>query len=157
MAKKLQIFGKFPSAEDTEHRLLPEVSTKDAYFILRVNANGDGYELVNLARDMYMQTWVIPYLLPRVDESHEGFVARVNADGSWEAYDLYGNIEESLDRIIAIQNTFVGLTPLPEVATADNGKIAQAENGEWVPKSVEESAVKDFVDDYISSALGDEY
>lgn len=46
---------------------------------------------------------------------------------------------------------------LPAVSSADNGKILQVVDGAWVAVAVADSAVKTYVDDYISSALEGDY
>lgn len=46
---------------------------------------------------------------------------------------------------------------LPAITVADDDKILQAVNGRWTAIKVENSVVKTYVDDYISSALGGEY
>lgn len=46
---------------------------------------------------------------------------------------------------------------LPTVTVSDNGKILQAKNGAWEAAPIGETAVKTYIDDYISSALGGEY
>lgn len=65
-------------------RIPPEFGRSDIYYILRVNHSGDGLEFVNIAQDMYIQTWVVPYLLPAVDSSHNGMVLKV-VNGQWTA------------------------------------------------------------------------
>ena len=42
-------------------------------------------------------------------------------------------------------------------AATDNGHILQVANGVWKSVSVADSAVKTYIDEYISSALGGEY
>ena len=49
------------------------------------------------------------------------------------------------------------VTGLPSVTTADNGKILQVANGAWAVLALEDSAVKTYIDDYISTALGGDY
>lgn len=46
---------------------------------------------------------------------------------------------------------------MPEVTEEDNDKILQVVNGAWAAVAVADSAVKTYVDDYISEALGGEY
>lgn len=46
---------------------------------------------------------------------------------------------------------------LPSVTTEDNGKILQVVDGAWAAVAVADSAVKTYVDDYISSALEGDY
>lgn len=46
---------------------------------------------------------------------------------------------------------------LPAVSSADNGKILQVVDGAWAAVAVADSAVKTYVDDYISSALEGDY
>ena len=69
---------------DAASRIPPEYAENDRYFILRVNGNGDGLEFVNIAQDMYLQTWVIPYLLPTIGTGQEGMVLKV-VNGKWTA------------------------------------------------------------------------
>lgn len=51
----------------------------------------------------------------------------------------------------------VGKQLLPAVTAEDNGKVLQVANGVWKSVSVADSAVKTYIDEYISSALGGEY
>lgn len=46
---------------------------------------------------------------------------------------------------------------LPSCSTDDNGKILQVVNGKWKSVEMSDSAVKDYIDEYISSALEGEY
>lgn len=46
---------------------------------------------------------------------------------------------------------------IPSVTTADNGKLMQVVDGAWASVPVADSAVKTFVDEYISSALEGDY
>lgn len=46
---------------------------------------------------------------------------------------------------------------MPEVTEEDNGKILQVVNGVWGIVALADSAVKTYVDDYISAALGGDY
>lgn len=46
---------------------------------------------------------------------------------------------------------------VPEVTADDNGKIMQVVDGELTVISLADSAVKTYIDDYISSALGGDY
>ena len=46
---------------------------------------------------------------------------------------------------------------LPTITTEDNGKIIEVADGAYVLKSLEESSVKTYIDEYISSALGGDY
>jgi hypothetical protein len=46
---------------------------------------------------------------------------------------------------------------IPAVSAADNGKIMEVVGGKLIAKSVSESAVATFVDEYISSALEGDY
>ncbi len=46
---------------------------------------------------------------------------------------------------------------LPDVTTADNGKIMQVVDGAWKVLALADSAVATYIDDYINEALGGEY
>ena len=46
---------------------------------------------------------------------------------------------------------------LPTVTASDNGKILQVKNGKWEAAEIAETAVKTYIDDYISTALGGDY
>lgn len=46
---------------------------------------------------------------------------------------------------------------LPEVSEEDNGKIFSVVNGELILVPVADSAVKEYIDEYISSALEGDY
>ena len=46
---------------------------------------------------------------------------------------------------------------LPKVTTDDNNKIMQVVDGMWTQVSLADSAIKTYIDDYISSALGGDY
>lgn len=46
---------------------------------------------------------------------------------------------------------------LPTVTASDNGKLLQAKDGKWEAAPIGETAVKTYIDDYISSALGGDY
>lgn len=63
--------------------LLPSVNMEDTYKILRVCMNGKGYEFVPIQEDLYMQNWVLPYLLPRVTEADNGKTIQV-VNGTWQ-------------------------------------------------------------------------
>lgn len=52
---------------------------------------------------------------------------------------------------------FASVIGLPAVTAADNDKILQVVNGAWSSVPVADSAVKTFVDEYISSALEGDY
>lgn len=45
----------------------------------------------------------------------------------------------------------------PAVTSADNGKVLQVVDGVWTAVTVADSAIKTYVDEYISEALGGEY
>lgn len=63
----------------------------------------------------------------------------------------YTGTEEDFSRWMALKPL------LPTVTEEDNSKILQVVNGAWAAVKVEESSVKTFVDDYISSALEGDY
>ncbi|MBQ3489620.1 MAG: hypothetical protein IJA86_03415 [Clostridia bacterium] len=46
---------------------------------------------------------------------------------------------------------------LPTVTATENGKILQVKNGKWEAAAIAETAVKTYIDEYISSALGGDY
>lgn len=46
---------------------------------------------------------------------------------------------------------------VPEVTNTDNGKIMEVVGGELKVVSIADSSVKTYIDDYISSALGGDY
>lgn len=65
----------------------PAPTANDKYYIVRVNKDGNGLEYVNIASDMYIQTWVRPYLLPsNVQGGDDGKMMQV-VDGSWKLVD----------------------------------------------------------------------
>jgi hypothetical protein len=75
---------------------------------------------------------------------------------------LVGDLDVALDDIIAIQESLIegGITvnvSIPPVTENDEGKILSVEDGEYALKEVAESSVKDYVDEYISSALEGDY
>ena len=72
------------SVMDAVKRIPPEFGSNDIYYILRVNQRGDGLEFVNIAQDMYIRTWVVPYLLPDVAADQDGMVLKV-VNGEWTA------------------------------------------------------------------------
>jgi hypothetical protein len=123
---------------DAMSRIPPEYTANDMYYILRVNGKGDGLEFVNIASDMYMQTWVIPYLLPMVSTSQDGMVLKV-VNGKWALADApsvgadsLGDIEAALDGIIAIQEELMTVKITFEV---DGIQYTAAEGmtwGEWL-------------------------
>ena len=46
---------------------------------------------------------------------------------------------------------------LPEVTGGDEGKILQVSGGAWQAVSLAQSAVKTYIDEYITEALGGDY
>jgi hypothetical protein len=73
-----------------------------------------------------------------------------------------GDIHTALDSIIEMQESLIegGVTvnaTIPPATENDEGKILSVEGGEYALKEIEDSSVKSFVDEYISSALGGDY
>ena len=72
--------------ENAVNRLPPTFSAEESYYILRVKYGGNGLEFVNINQDMYIKTWVLPYLLPVVYDEDNGKTLRV-VNGKWALVD----------------------------------------------------------------------
>lgn len=104
---------------DAMSRIPPEYTENDRYLILRVNGSGDGLEFVNIANDMYIQTWVKPYLLPMIGSGQEGMVLKV-VDGKWQP-----GSDEGAAQPVQTVDTELDPTSLNPIA---NKPVAQAIN-----------------------------
>lgn len=87
------------------------------------------------------------------ENTGEPFLIGSAADGSFVGC---FTTETNETNKVAIYQTFAEAT-LPAVSSADNGKILQVVDGAWSAVAVADSAVKTYVDDYISSALEGDY
>ena len=97
-----QVVNNFETILDEQvlPQLLPKIHpNNDIYYILRVNGSGTGCEWVNIASDMYIQTWVRPYLLQAYPQKEdEGKVMQV-VNGQWKLSDPINNINTAIGNI----------------------------------------------------------
>ena len=85
-------------------------------------------------------------------------------DGSYVCtYSYMGDVLYTFAVVVVEGTIIVGCVPLqsgsslPEVSTDDNGKLLQVVDGVWTPVTVENSAIKTYIDSYIDEALGGDY
>lgn len=78
---------------------------------------------------------------------------KIKPDGSFPAVDAEDVLMPDGTRL----SEFDPGSGLPEVTTADNGKVLQVVDGVAQYVEVKDSAVATYIDDYISSALDGDY
>lgn len=106
--------------------------------------------------------------LPDVSDSDNGKVLSV-VGGQWQmampetTKELPSVTSSDNGKVLGVVNgAWKSVTPefleeLPSVSTSDNGKILQVVGGKVAFVTVDDSSVKTFVDEYISSALEGDY
>ncbi len=65
--------------------------------------------------------------------------------------------KETKKRVAELEKKMQEIRQLPDLTDSDDGKLLQAKDGRWEAAPMEETAVKTYIDDYISSALGGDY
>lgn len=70
--------------------------------------------------------------------------------------------EETGKILVSVNGQWIAVTPklsylMPGLSEADNGKLFSVVDGDVVLVSVADSAIKDYIDEYISSALEGDY
>lgn len=65
--------------------------------------------------------------------------------------------KETKKRVAELEKKMQEIRQLPDLTASDDGKLLQAKDGRWEAAPIEETAVKTYIDDYISSALGGDY
>lgn len=89
----------------------------------------------------------------------EVYIAKMNALSAAIDFKI-ANLEVSDEQIKKCVGEYIEENPdvcLPEVTEEDKDKILQVVDGSWKKVSVADSAVKNYIDDYINSALEGEY
>jgi hypothetical protein len=65
--------------------------------------------------------------------------------------------KETKKRVAELEKKMQEIRQLPDLTASDDGKLLQVKDGRWEAAPMEETAVKTYIDDYISSALGGDY